>query len=65
MLYGRFINEIDMREKRKVIVLGNNQVRELLNISSLSHSSQQAKLSAFIGQYIKVGNFVFRVVGIF
>jgi putative ABC transport system permease protein len=65
MLYGRFINEIDMREKRKVIVLGNNQVRELLNISTLSHSSQQAKLSAFIGQYVKVGNFVFRVVGIF
>ena len=62
MLYGRFINQIDMQLQRKVIVLGNNQVRELLNIQTSTHNSQ---LSTLIGQYVKVGNFAFRVVGIY
>ena len=29
MLYGRFVNDIDMREKRKVLVLSNRQAKEL------------------------------------
>ena len=32
MLHGRFINEIDLREKRKVLVLSNKQARELLDV---------------------------------
>ena len=62
MLHGHFINQIDLRQKRKVIVVGNNQARELLGTQTSGLSPQ---LSAFIGQYVKVGNFAFRVVGIY
>ena len=34
MLHGRFINDIDIREKRKVLVLSNKQAQELLNHAS-------------------------------
>ena len=35
MLYGRFINDIDIRESRKVLVLSNKQAKELAQISNL------------------------------
>ena len=50
MLDGRFINQIDLKEKRKVLVLSNKQVDEL---------------KAKIGSYVNVGNFAFQVVGIY
>ena len=50
MLEGRFINQIDLNEKRKVLVLGNNQAKEL---------------KAKIGSFVNVGNFAFQVVGIY
>ena len=50
MLHGRFINQIDMRDERKVIVLGHHQAKEL---------------SVLVGAYVKVGAFMFRVVGIY
>ena len=50
MLDGRFINQIDLKEKRKVLVLSNKQVKEL---------------KAKIGSYVNVGNFAFQVVGIY
>ena len=50
MLEGRFINQIDLDEKRKVLVLGNKQVKEL---------------KAKIGTFVNVGNFAFQVVGIY
>ena len=67
MLYGRFINEIDIRESRKVLVLGNKQAKELLGgdagAATLSqHSEQTGRL---IGQFVNVGNFAFKVVGIY
>ncbi len=54
MLYGRFINEIDMRECRKVIVLGNNQAKELTK-----------DVASLVGKYVNVGKLAFRVVGVF
>jgi len=51
---GRFINDIDQREKRKVLVLGSNQAKELA-----------PKGASLIGQYVKLGNFAFKVVGIY
>ena len=54
MRYGRFINQIDMKEKRKVLVLGDKQAEEL------SHN-----VGALVGKYLKVGAFAFRVVGIY
>ena len=50
MLEGRFINQIDLNEKRKVLVLSNKQVKEL---------------KAKVGNFVDVGNFAFQVVGIY
>lgn len=54
ILAGRFINDIDLQEDRKVIVMAQNQAKELCpeNFRNL------------LGQYVKVDNFAFEVVGI-
>ena len=66
MLHGRFINDIDIREKRKVLVLSNKQAKELLAVPSVATQSQQTKQEgALIGQHVKLGNFAFQVVGIY
>ncbi|UKK48842.1 ABC transporter permease [Prevotella sp. E9-3] len=62
MLYGRFINKIDLQEKRKVIVLGNKQAAELV---SSQETLQNSRIQTLIGKYVKVDNFAFRVVGIY
>ena len=49
ILQGRFINEIDVKESRKVLVLGNKQVKEL---------------KCRVGDFLNVGNFAFKLVGI-
>ncbi len=50
MLQGRFINENDVKENRKVLVLGNKQVKEL---------------KCQIGDFVNVGDFAFKVVGVY
>ena len=50
MMQGRFINEIDIKEKRKVLVISNKQAKEL---------------AVREGQHVKVGNFAFKIVGIY
>ena len=77
MLYGRFINALDMRDQRKVLVLSDKQARELLaaptNIPPKGEAddteSSGAKASPFegrlVGAYVSVGNFAFQVVGIY
>ena len=50
MLHGRFINEIDVKESRKVLVFSNKQAKEL---------------QCQIGDFVNVGNFAFKVVGIY
>jgi len=69
MLHGRFINDIDIRESRKVLVLGNKQAKELVNAQSATgnshYSTTDTQLAALIGRFVKVGNFAFRVVGIY
>ena len=55
MLYGRFVNNIDMREKRKVLVLSNKQAQEL----------EPRDYSKLLGRFVKVGNFAFKVIGIY
>jgi len=50
MLNGRFINEIDLKDSRKVLVLSNKQAKEL---------------KCRIGDFVNVGNFTFKVVGIY
>ena len=50
ILQGRFINDIDVKESRKVLVLGNKQAKEL---------------KCRVGDFLDVGNFAFKVVGIY
>ena len=54
LLRGRFINQHDINEKRKVLVLSNQQEQELIG-----------KDASLVGQYVDVGNFAFQVVGIY
>lgn len=55
MRYGRYINEIDLKEKRKVLLLSSRQAEEL----------QPHDYPSLVGEYVRVGNFAFRVVGIY
>ncbi len=55
MLCGRFINDIDINEKRKVIVLGEDDAKEL--------SPRGAEL--LVGRYVDVDSIAFRVVGVY
>ena len=52
ILEGRFINEIDIRDKRKVVVLSQTQAKEL-----------KKDYASLIGEYVNVGDLAFRVVG--
>ena len=67
MLYGRFINDIDIRESRKVLVMSNKQAKELLNIPSQNNSptAHPSALTSLIGRFVNVGSFAFKVVGIY
>jgi putative ABC transport system permease protein len=53
LLYGRYINHIDLVQKRKVLVLDKDQAEQL-----------NRDASTLVGKYVNVGNFAFRVVGI-
>ena len=66
MLYGRYINDIDIRESRKVLVLGNKQAQELLAVNYAATSLQQTgREAALIGRFVNVGSLAFKVVGIY
>ena len=54
MLHGRFINDVDNSQQRKVIVLNEDQAKEL----------NEHDPAALVGQYVKMDNLAFRVVGI-
>lgn len=53
---GRFINEMDIRERRKVVVLPESTATNLLEKGEAA--------SSLVGEYIKAGGLAFRVVGI-
>lgn len=53
IVHGRFINDIDLRDLRKVLVLTQTQARELTN-----------DVVSLPGKFIKVNDTMFRVVGI-
>jgi len=52
MLEGRYINKVDINEKRKVVVLGKD-IRDAL-----------FKDKSALGEYVKVNNVPFKVVGV-
>ncbi len=55
MLHGRFINDIDLKERRKVIVMGSDDAKELW----------EGNITDFIGKHVNVGKMAFMVVGIY
>lgn len=81
ILYGRFLNEKDIQESRKVVVLPEDRAETLLgnevrdsgarmgmgrNTSkSLGITSgKEVHVQDLLGEYIRIGDFSFRVVGI-
>jgi putative ABC transport system permease protein len=56
--YGRFINKIDINEKAKVMVIATSQAKELMG-------GVEARIPQIVGKYIQVGNFAFRVIGVY
>ena len=55
MLCGRFIDDIDMSQKRKTVVISESDAKELM-----PHDTK-----AILGQYININDIAFRVVGIY
>ena len=55
LICGRNINDIDLKEKRKVLVLTDKQAKEL----------EPKDYKTLLGKYVKVGDFSFKVVGIY
>lgn len=54
MLYGRFVNQLDNKEKRKVIVIYERDAITLFGDGSNA-----------VGQFVKVGDLMYRVIGIY
>lgn len=54
MIAGRFINEIDMKEQRKNVVLSRSQTKELCK-----------DYHSLVGKNVKISNLNFQVVGIY
>lgn len=55
MLYGRFINDMDIRDHRKSLVVSEDMAKELTT----------RPLSELVGQTVKVGDLAFNIVGIY
>ena len=55
ILQGRFINQVDIQQKRKVLVLSSKQAKEL----------EPKGYQKLLGKDVKVGDFMFKVVGIY
>lgn len=55
MLYGRFINKVDINDKRKSLVISEDDARELM----------PRNIGALVGKYVSVGDIAFRIVGIY
>ena len=69
LMYGRAVNEIDLKERRRVVVMDSNDARELLGVtgdneSGLTAIQKAEKAKAIIGEYVKIGSSMFQVIGI-
>lgn len=54
LLYGRFINDLDMKEQRKVIVISKSMAKELCKSPT-----------AILGKYVKMNGLAFKVIGLY
>ena len=74
--YGRFLNEKDIRDQRKVVVLSETQAENLLGGTSVRTGARMGRRSLgapkettvdvrpLLGKYVRIGPFSYRVVGI-
>ncbi len=56
LLYGRFINDIDNKERRKVLVVNDTQAKELLGHDDVA---------SIVGKHVEVGQLAFEIVGVY
>lgn len=56
MIYGRFINKIDIRDRRKSIVISDDMAKEL---------SPTGNVEDMLGQIVRMEDLTFRIVGIY
>lgn len=69
LLYGRFINENDVKERRKVIVVDSDDARELLGLTGkgeegLTELEKAARAKGLIGKHVKMNSSMYKVIGI-
>ena len=55
LICGRYINDIDVKERRTLLVLTDSQAKEL----------EPKDYKTLLGKFVKVGNIQFKVVGIY
>lgn len=56
MIYGRFINKIDIRDRRKSIVISDDMAKEL---------SPTGNVADMLGKIVRIEDLAFRIVGIY
>ena len=56
MIYGRFINKIDIRDRRKSIVISDDMAKEL---------SPTGNVKDMLGQIVRIEDLAFHIVGIY
>ena len=56
MIYGRFINKIDIRDRRKSIVISDDMAKEL---------SPTGNVADMLGEIVRIEDLAFRIVGIY
>ena len=56
MIYGRFINKMDIRDRRKSIVINDDMAKEL---------SPTGNVADMLGEIVRIEDLAFRIVGIY
>lgn len=56
MIYGRFINKMDIRDRRKSIVISDDMAKEL---------SPTGNVADMLGEIVRIEDLAFRIVGIY
>ncbi len=76
ILYGRFLNDKDIKDSRKVVVLPEDRAETLLGnevrdsgarfpgVAPSVRSGKQVNVQDMLGKYVRIGDFSYRVVGI-
>lgn len=69
IMFGRGINDVDIKGKRRVVVIDSNDARELIGVDTDKETGMTAmqkaeKAKTLIGEYVKIGTSMYQVIGI-